>query len=531
LACLLIVLGGLVAARAPSPAVLAAPPPAPREQSTFPNGTVVSLAGTPHLWIADESGVLHWGGDTRALQSHFVDWGNRVEVSVAALKALRRGDPYLSAGLLKDGEPIYLVKWEVNEAQPRLLHIQCIGDVELFGIDASNYGRFVIDRGEWERRFGISAANLQRAELAGADPTAASCAGRPKIKLTQSDVTSLAPALQRYGLSPSDVNVDRTVTFGLPLSVADPGQPPVAIMSAPLVRPATSTSADLTSNSRGTAVGVLKAGRDLMLPDGSSLSKDRAYLVVVRGAATVQQARMVYVPSGANPQELVTSSAPEVRQMSRNVGTPQTIMTSDSVCYSWNRVQVCAGPSPGASMTGSEQGRMSAVMNASLNRLENKGLLKIADINVGGAMPDVEGAGAVNNRRASMLAAPVNASAARQARLLDGVARAPLPSGASLPTSLPAGADVDVLVGALRVEETVDIPGYPTVPPGDYAVRAKSSGDTWIAELDGADGSRIALPAENVEVLGQASQPEIAVVNLAIISPPISLCFFREQCT
>ena len=23
--------------------------------------------GTPHLWFADEHGVLHWGGDTRAL--------------------------------------------------------------------------------------------------------------------------------------------------------------------------------------------------------------------------------------------------------------------------------------------------------------------------------------------------------------------------------------------------------------------------------------------------------------------------------
>ncbi len=71
----------------------------------------------------------------------------------------------MSAGLLKDGDPIYLVKWETDWAQPRLLHIQSIEDVELFGINGSNYGNFVIEKNEWERRFGISAAGLQRGTL------------------------------------------------------------------------------------------------------------------------------------------------------------------------------------------------------------------------------------------------------------------------------------------------------------------------------------------------------------------------------
>ena len=51
-------------------------------------------------------------------------------------------------------------------ALPQLFHIQSIGDVELFGINGSNYGNFVIDKNEWERRFGISAAGLQRGTLA-----------------------------------------------------------------------------------------------------------------------------------------------------------------------------------------------------------------------------------------------------------------------------------------------------------------------------------------------------------------------------
>ena len=137
-------------------------------QGAFAHGAVVALQGTPHLWFADEHGVLHWGGDTRALAGKHILWSNRVEVSLDQLRTLPVGDPWLTAGLLKDGDPIYLVKWESNWEQPQLLHIQSIGDVELFGINGSNYGNFVIDKNEWERRFGISAAGLQRDTLAAA---------------------------------------------------------------------------------------------------------------------------------------------------------------------------------------------------------------------------------------------------------------------------------------------------------------------------------------------------------------------------
>ncbi len=140
-------------------------------QGTFAHGTVVALQGTPHLWFADEHGVLHWGGDTRALAGKHIAWSNRVEVSLDQLRTLPVGDPWLSAGLLKDGDPIYLVKWETDWPQPQLLHIQSITDVELFGINGSNYGKFVIDRPAWEARYGISAADLQRGVLASAVPT------------------------------------------------------------------------------------------------------------------------------------------------------------------------------------------------------------------------------------------------------------------------------------------------------------------------------------------------------------------------
>ncbi|MGI8423731.1 MAG: DUF2927 domain-containing protein [Chloroflexota bacterium] len=139
----------------------------PVEQTaSLRKGALVALAGTPHLWIADDAGVLHWAGDTRALAGRAVDWGNKREVSLIELRALRRGAPWLSAGLLKDGAPIFFVKWETADPAPLLLHIQSIADVELFGIDGDNYGQFVLDRAVWEERFGMAAAGLRSGVLA-----------------------------------------------------------------------------------------------------------------------------------------------------------------------------------------------------------------------------------------------------------------------------------------------------------------------------------------------------------------------------
>jgi hypothetical protein len=151
-------------------ALLAVPAWAGPAEQTVPAGAVVALQGTPHLWIADEQGILHWAGDTRALAGRAITWSDWREVSLDQLRGYRRGDPYLSAGLLKIGDPIYLVKWETNQAAPTLLHIQSIADVEIFGINADNYGRFVFDKAGWEQRFGMSADPLARAVLAPAVP-------------------------------------------------------------------------------------------------------------------------------------------------------------------------------------------------------------------------------------------------------------------------------------------------------------------------------------------------------------------------
>ncbi len=162
----------------------AAPPP-------LAPGAVVGLAGTPHLWIADAAGVLHWGGDTRALASKHVNWRDRRDVSLTELQTYPIGDPWLSAGLLKDGDPIYQVKWETDWPQPKLLHIQSIKDVELFGIDGSNYGHYVMDKPAWEQRYGIDAAPLERQPLASAVPPGVTLT---LIRVAGDTVPALSPA-------------------------------------------------------------------------------------------------------------------------------------------------------------------------------------------------------------------------------------------------------------------------------------------------------------------------------------------------
>ena len=179
----------------------------PNQQQTLPAFSVVALTGTPHLWIADENGVLHWGGDTRALAGRNVNWGDRREVTADQLRSFRRSDPWLSAGLLKIGDPIYQVKWETNQERPTLLHIQSIADVELFGIDATNYGRFVLDQVAWEQRYGIPVAGLTRGVLQPAvivaTPTPVATATPTPSPLTVKEIS--------YGLDTATRTVENTL--------------------------------------------------------------------------------------------------------------------------------------------------------------------------------------------------------------------------------------------------------------------------------------------------------------------------------
>ena len=135
-----------------------------RADGTTP-GSVVVLSGTTHIWVADDDGSFHWAGDTRALAAHRVNWDVRREVSLSELLELPRGAPWLSSGLLKIGDPVYLVKWESADPMPTLAQVRSIRDIEVFGVDAANWGTLVYDAPLWERRFGLSTSRLTRTVL------------------------------------------------------------------------------------------------------------------------------------------------------------------------------------------------------------------------------------------------------------------------------------------------------------------------------------------------------------------------------
>ena len=174
------------------------------------HGSILQLHGTPHLWIADEQGIYHWVGDTRALSGKHALWDSKRLVSIHELVTFPVGDPWLSSGLLKDGDPIYLVKWESDWTQPKLLHIQSIEDVKLFGINSGNYGNFVLDRPAWEARYGLSAAGLERKALASAVPDGVTLPAQYGVKptptLTHEQTVHIVPinTPYRFAEGPSD---------------------------------------------------------------------------------------------------------------------------------------------------------------------------------------------------------------------------------------------------------------------------------------------------------------------------------------
>ena len=53
----------------------------------------------------------------------------------------------------------------MDQAVPILLHIQSLTDVQTFGINANNYGNFVLEAAQWEATYGIPLGTLIRATL------------------------------------------------------------------------------------------------------------------------------------------------------------------------------------------------------------------------------------------------------------------------------------------------------------------------------------------------------------------------------
>jgi hypothetical protein len=157
-------------------------------------GAVVGVSGAPFLWVADEQGVLHLVGDTAALDGHVVDWSNASQVSLDQLRSSPIGDPWLSAGLVKMGDAIYVPRKSGSASAPALYHVQSAADLSLMGINGQNYGQLVRDATAWDRQFGLSSATLLRAELPAIVSGAAQPAAPAVPAAPPAPATSPAPA-------------------------------------------------------------------------------------------------------------------------------------------------------------------------------------------------------------------------------------------------------------------------------------------------------------------------------------------------
>jgi hypothetical protein len=131
---------------------------APAAGGRLPHGTVLLLRGTPHYWVADEAGVLHWAIDTRALAGRYVRWDDQREVTLPELERLPRGAPWLSAPLsfVRAAGRLYVVRWEAGLRWPVLLPAPSVEALAPFGISAEDVAAYGADRQTWERQFELS---------------------------------------------------------------------------------------------------------------------------------------------------------------------------------------------------------------------------------------------------------------------------------------------------------------------------------------------------------------------------------------
>jgi hypothetical protein len=123
---------------------------------------IVIVLGTPNMWVADSQGVIHFVGDPRALAVRPVDWQTGIGLPLDLVATLPRGDPWLSAAFVKIGNEIYLpqVDPSTNATGLTLRRITTPSDLSLLGVDADNYGEYVLEAPAWEHRYGMSLTDV-----------------------------------------------------------------------------------------------------------------------------------------------------------------------------------------------------------------------------------------------------------------------------------------------------------------------------------------------------------------------------------
>ena len=127
-------------------------------EGALTHGSVVLVRDTPHFWVADEKGVLHWASGTRALVGRYVRWDAQRTVSAAELERLPRGEPWLLAPLSfvrGAGGDLYVVVWQSGVTWPALLRVDRVEALRPFGIGPEHVTRLATDERTWERLYQV----------------------------------------------------------------------------------------------------------------------------------------------------------------------------------------------------------------------------------------------------------------------------------------------------------------------------------------------------------------------------------------
>lgn len=187
-----------------SPAVLAAPPagsprwsapaaaaaagaaPAPAAGQRL----LYTIRGTPHTWLADEHGTLHWVGDSIALARAIYtsreytledpldpalrrSLGAPMALGYEQMLGAPRGEPLLSTAFVEVAGAVYYPRWETFDADPVLLRLASPDDLSVFGVTPASRDRLVLSASAWEQRYGRALDELERDDLRGPAPATA----------------------------------------------------------------------------------------------------------------------------------------------------------------------------------------------------------------------------------------------------------------------------------------------------------------------------------------------------------------------
>jgi hypothetical protein len=140
-------------------------------------------------------------GDPQALQGRRVDWGSRVEVVPEQLAALPLGEPWLSAGMVELERAVYVPTAQGSAPEPVLLRVQSIADLQLFGVNAQNYGAVVLAPLQWEQRYPFRLDRLSRGNLPHAVSGGVPLPPAPPAVAPPAPPVPSAPPVNRPGAS------------------------------------------------------------------------------------------------------------------------------------------------------------------------------------------------------------------------------------------------------------------------------------------------------------------------------------------